>query len=97
MEILEELIKRSMEEFGRAVEMFTGEKPELTFVGPSPDLSESEISGRTWWKQIAQGAGSFVVGGRDRIDVDGVGRRRRKPVFIFRDGEPGESGDGGGT
>lgn len=60
-EILEELIQRWIEEFGRAVEMFTGEKAELASVGPLPELVEEEVSSRTWWKQVVQGEASFSI------------------------------------
>jgi flagellar motor switch protein FliN/FliY len=60
MEIFEELIDRWIEEFGRAVEMFTGEKPVLISIG-SPSEIESGISAHTWWKQIAQGESSFSI------------------------------------
>lgn len=61
MEIFEELVERWIEEFGRAVEMFTGEKPALSLLGSSPDVSDSEIAARTWWKQVAQGESSFSM------------------------------------
>lgn len=61
MDIFEELIARWMEEFGRAVEMFTGEKPVLSSIGSLPDISEVETATRTWWKQVAQGEGAFSI------------------------------------
>jgi flagellar motor switch protein FliN len=61
MELFDKLIQRWSEEFGRAVEMFTGEKPELSSAGPPPELVEQQISERTWWKQVAQGESSFSI------------------------------------
>lgn len=60
-EVFEELVERWMEEFGRAVEMFTGEKPVLTLLGRLPGISESEIAARSWWKQVAKGDDSFSM------------------------------------
>ena len=61
MGIFEELTERWIEEFGRAVEMFTGEKPVLTAAGPPLEISATLISNYTWWKQVAEGAGSFSI------------------------------------
>jgi flagellar motor switch protein FliN/FliY len=61
MAIFEELIERWIEEFGRAVEMFTGEKPVLTAAGAPSELSAALISSQTWWKQTAEGEGSFGI------------------------------------
>jgi flagellar motor switch protein FliN len=59
-EILNELIARWIEEFGRAVEMFTGDKPDLSSLGAS-EISEKEVSTHTWWKQVAEGEASFSI------------------------------------
>lgn len=61
MGIFEELTERWIEEFGRAVEMFTGEKPVLKTAGPPPEISAALISNQTWWKQVAEGDGSFSI------------------------------------
>jgi flagellar motor switch protein FliN len=60
-EIFQDLIERWLEEFGRAVEMFTGDKPDLSSLGAS-EISEKEVSAQTWWKQVVQGeASSFCI------------------------------------
>jgi len=60
-ETFQELIDRWLQEFGRAVEMFTGETPQLTSKIASSELSEAEIASRTWWKQVVQGESSFSI------------------------------------
>jgi flagellar motor switch protein FliN/FliY len=60
-EIFQQLVARWIEEFGRAVEMFTGEAPVLTSIGAPPQVSEAEISPLTWWKQVVLGDASFNV------------------------------------
>jgi flagellar motor switch protein FliN len=51
-------------EFGRAVEMFSGETPALTFTRLEPAarqaLDASQLSGRLWWKQPIEGKGAFA-------------------------------------
>jgi flagellar motor switch protein FliN len=51
-------------EFGRAVEMFTGETPVLTFSrleGPARQaMDEAQLAGRLWWKQPVEGEGTFA-------------------------------------
>lgn len=49
------------EEFGRAVEMFTGEKATLSFSRAVSDISAVEIYERTWWKQPAQNEPAFAI------------------------------------
>jgi flagellar motor switch protein FliN/FliY len=61
MEIFDELLEKWMEEFGRAVEMFTGEKPVLRSSEQGSELSGSEIAGRTWWKQIVENGEAFSI------------------------------------
>lgn len=61
MQIFEELVTRWIEEFGRAVEMFTGEKPTLTRFVQEKDLDAGSISANTWWEQVTEGDGSFTV------------------------------------
>jgi flagellar motor switch protein FliN/FliY len=60
-EVFQELIERWIEEFGRAVEMFTGETPVVTSQSASAELAEKEVAGRTWWKQEVQGESSFFI------------------------------------
>jgi flagellar motor switch protein FliN len=51
-------------EFGRAVEMFTGETPVLTYSrleAPARQaMDESQLAGRLWWKQPIEGEGVFA-------------------------------------
>jgi flagellar motor switch protein FliN/FliY len=61
MGIFEDLIERWMEEFGRAVEMFTGEKPVLTTTAAPSEVSAALVAGNTWWKQVAEGETSFAM------------------------------------
>jgi len=60
-ETFQELIDQWLEEFGRAVEMFTGETPQLSAQTVPSELSEPEIAARTWWKQVVQGESSFSI------------------------------------
>ena len=50
-------------EFSRAVEMFTGETPVLTFSllegAARLALDEGQLAGRLWWKQRIEGQGTF--------------------------------------
>jgi flagellar motor switch protein FliN/FliY len=61
MEIFEELVERWIEEFGRAVEMFTGEKPDLSSLATPSETSAEDISARVWWKQTTQGDAGFAL------------------------------------
>jgi flagellar motor switch protein FliN/FliY len=61
MEIFEELLERWMEEFGRAVEMFTGEKPVLRLSEKGAELLAPDIEERTWWKQIVENGEAFSI------------------------------------
>jgi flagellar motor switch protein FliN/FliY len=61
MDIFEELIEQWMEEFGRAVEMFTGEKPVLTSSQAAGDLTGTDIAEHTWWKQVIENGSPFTV------------------------------------
>ena len=60
-EIFDDILARWIEEFGRAVEMFTGEKPELTPAQVAGSISDAEMTERTWWRQVTQGEKSFSI------------------------------------
>lgn len=61
MAFFEQLISQWMEEFGRSIEMFTGEKPSLELATPPPKISESVVTGLTWWKQVAKAESAFSI------------------------------------
>jgi flagellar motor switch protein FliN/FliY len=61
MEMFEELIERWRDEFGRAVEMFTGEKPVLTSSHVAVELSAQDVAGHTWWKQVVENGSAFSI------------------------------------
>jgi flagellar motor switch protein FliN/FliY len=61
MDIFDELIEHWIEEFGRAVEMFTGEKPVLTSSHAGDELSDAEIAEHTWWKQVVENGSPFTI------------------------------------
>ncbi|HMF76459.1 MAG TPA: FliM/FliN family flagellar motor switch protein [Bryobacteraceae bacterium] len=50
-------------EFSRAIEMFTGEAPVVTYARVAPaarqEIEKSQLAGRLWWKQPVEGEGSF--------------------------------------
>jgi hypothetical protein len=69
MDTFAELLERWMEEFGRAVEMFTGEKPVLKFERADVDPTQAEIAGHTWWKQVVDNGQAFSIwaGGKPEL------------------------------
>lgn len=60
---IENFVEQWIGEFGRAVEMFTGETPVLTYTLVVPaarqQIEESQLAGRLWWKQPMEGEGTF--------------------------------------
>jgi flagellar motor switch protein FliN len=57
---IDQFLEAWTQEFGRAVEMFSGEQPSIT-CGRTAELAASEISDLLWWKQPFEGAGDFTV------------------------------------
>jgi flagellar motor switch protein FliN/FliY len=48
------------QEFGRAVEMFSGEQPSIT-CGRTKEIAPSETADLLWWKQTFAGVGEFTT------------------------------------
>jgi flagellar motor switch protein FliN len=61
---IESFFEQWVGEFSRAVEMFTGDSPVLTYSrvegSARPEIEESQLAGRLWWKQPVTGQGSFA-------------------------------------
>jgi flagellar motor switch protein FliN len=56
---IESFFEHWIGEFSRAVEMFTGESPVLTYARLEDtarrEIEESQLTGRLWWKQLVEG------------------------------------------
>src|ERR1700742_1734548 len=56
---IESFFEHWIGEFSRAVEMFTGESPVLTYARLEDtarrEIEESQLTGRLWWKQPVEG------------------------------------------
>lgn len=61
VKVFDEFMGIWVEEFGRAVEMFTGEKATLSYTRAAAEISAVEISERSWWKQTVHNDQSFRV------------------------------------
>jgi flagellar motor switch protein FliN/FliY len=84
MDTFAELLERWIEEFGRAVEMFTGEKPELKWTHAAADPTEAEIAQHTWWKQVVDNGQTFSVwaGGKQAL-WNGLGEGAEAQATYF--------------
>lgn len=57
---IDQFLEAWTQEFGRAVEMFNGEQPDIT-CGRIKELASSEAPDLLWWKQTFEGTGEFTV------------------------------------
>jgi len=84
LQIFDELVERWIEEFGRAVEMFTGDKPEVSSSRAALDLSAADIAERTWWKQVVQNDKSFRLwAGGTEATWNAVGEGAEAQTTLF--------------
>jgi flagellar motor switch protein FliN/FliY len=60
-EVLETFVERWLEEFGRAVQMFTGEEATLSSSRGKIEDEAETMAGSTWWKQVVKNQESFSI------------------------------------
>jgi flagellar motor switch protein FliN/FliY len=60
-EVFESFIERWLEEFGRAVQMFTGEEASLSSSRGKMENEAGTMAESTWWKQVVKNEESFSI------------------------------------
>ncbi len=60
-EAFETFIERWLEEFGRAVQMFTGEEATLSSSRGEIESEAETMAASTWWKQVVKNQDSFTI------------------------------------